>query len=148
MKDALSTRAKCKVCHKTFDISNMGEAAVRSHMRGKGHVDLTLKMQSQQSLPVFMSKVDTEATIADESVRPEQPSASNVDGVVVTTNVTSDRLLVTKNDTLTAEILWCLKTVSSHYSYKSSESTDSLFKRMCPDSKIAASFHCGETKSS
>lgn len=30
-------RAKCKLCLKEFDIAKMGEAALRSHMKGKRH---------------------------------------------------------------------------------------------------------------
>ena len=148
VKDTVSTRAKCKICAKTFDISNMGEAAVRSHMRGKGHVDLALKLHSQQSLPSFViSNQEPHSISADESVGTEQPSTSNVDGAVGMSGASADRgLCVTRNDTLTAEILWSMKTVNSHYSYTSSESVDLLFKRMFPDSKIAAKFQCGETK--
>lgn len=31
--------AKCKVCHKNLNIENMGEAAVKSHMKSKKNVD-------------------------------------------------------------------------------------------------------------
>ena len=46
-----------------------------------------------------------------------------------------------------AEVLWTMKMVTSHYSCKSSEKTSDLFRLMFPDSEIAASFACGETKS-
>ena len=36
-EDANKHIAKCSVCSKTFDISNMGEAAVRSHKDGAKH---------------------------------------------------------------------------------------------------------------
>lgn len=38
--------ACCSVCRKTFDVSNMGEPAVRSHGRGAKHVEI-LKMRLQ-----------------------------------------------------------------------------------------------------
>lgn len=41
-----------------------------------------------------------------------------------------------------------LKVANSHYSYKSCEDTGQLFQTMFPDSKIAASFACGERKCS
>ncbi len=53
-----------------------------------------------------------------------------------------------RNETLTAEVLWALKVANSHYSYKSCEDTGQLFQSMFPDSKIAASFACGERKCS
>ncbi|KAL1246701.1 hypothetical protein QQF64_034369 [Cirrhinus molitorella] len=45
-----------------------------------------------------------------------------------------------------AEILWSLKVTQSHYSYHSSEQTGQLFSAMFPDSEIAKSFSCGQTK--
>ena len=34
--------ASCRVCQKSFDVSNMGEAALRSHMRAKRHASAML----------------------------------------------------------------------------------------------------------
>ena len=51
-----------------------------------------------------------------------------------------------KSDVLIAEVLWALKTLISHYSQRSSEGTDKLFKNMFPDRQIAQSFQCGRTK--
>ena len=53
---------------------------------------------------------------------------------------------VTKNDVLKAEVLWVLKVVTSHFSYKSCEGLNGLFLKMFPDSKIAEKFACGESK--
>ena len=36
-EDSDPTKARCKICRKTFSISNMGEKAVRSHTKGKKH---------------------------------------------------------------------------------------------------------------
>ena len=55
---------------------------------------------------------------------------------------------VTKADVLKSKILWTLKLVTSHQSYKSSEVTNKLFKTMFPDSNIAKQFTCGERKAS
>ena len=51
-----------------------------------------------------------------------------------------------RNITLTAEIYWVLKVVSSHYSFKSSESIKGVFQLMFPDSGVAKQFCCGENK--
>ena len=53
---------------------------------------------------------------------------------------------VTRDETLKAEILWALKAIMSHYSYKSCEGTSKLFQAMFPDSRIASQFTCGEKK--
>lgn len=55
---------------------------------------------------------------------------------------------VRNNDTWRAEILWTLKSVTSHYSNKSAEDNSTLFQLMFPDSVIAKSFACGEKKTS
>ena len=34
-EDSDPTTARCKICRKTFSLSNMGEKAVRSHAEGK-----------------------------------------------------------------------------------------------------------------
>ena len=53
---------------------------------------------------------------------------------------------VTRDETLKAEILWALKAIMSHYSYKSCEGTSKLFQAMFPDSRIVSQFTCGEKK--
>ena len=44
---------------------------------------------------------------------------------------------VTKNEVLTAEVMWALKVANSHYSFESFEDASLLFRRMFPDSQIA-----------
>jgi hypothetical protein len=53
---------------------------------------------------------------------------------------------VTGANVLKSEVLWAMKCVQSHYSMKSCEGSKLLFCTMFPDSQIAASFSCGETK--
>ena len=55
---------------------------------------------------------------------------------------------VTNDEVLSAEIIWTVKTVVSHYSCSSSANTNTLFQKMFPDSAIARKFSCGETKCS
>ena len=47
---------------------------------------------------------------------------------------------------MTANVLWSVKVVLSHYSYKSCEDIAQLFQRMFADSTIAKKFTCGEKK--
>ncbi|XP_060782877.1 uncharacterized protein LOC132890101 isoform X2 [Neoarius graeffei] len=77
------------------------------------------------------------------------PSSSDVGTTRLTSSSSSrEHLGLIPAKTLEAEILWCLKLTESHWSYRSSEKSGSLFRRMFPDSNIASSFQCGETKSS
>ena len=53
---------------------------------------------------------------------------------------------VTKSDVLEAEVLWALKCVKSHYSFKSCEDISKLFRMMFSDSERAKQFTYGERK--
>lgn len=44
-RDADKFKAKCRVCMKAFDVSNMGESALKSHEKGKKHIHLIEKQQ-------------------------------------------------------------------------------------------------------
>lgn len=128
-KETDSRHAKCKLCSKTIDISNMGEAALTSHMKGKKHATA---VSAAKTIPINVFLGGANATA---------PNASS------TTNTTQASLdYSSKNEVMKAEIRWVLKVLNSHYSYKSSEDIAKVFTDMFPDSKIASQFSCGEKK--
>lgn len=51
---------------------------------------------------------------------------------------------MSRTDTLKSEIIWALKVMKSHYSYKSCEDISQILRMMFPDSEIAKQFSCGE----
>jgi hypothetical protein len=51
-----------------------------------------------------------------------------------------------KKETLTADICWTIKAITSHYSYKSCKNIGNMFQFMFPDSPIAKTFACAEKK--
>ena len=53
---------------------------------------------------------------------------------------------VLDENTLNAEIIWCLNLVKSHHSFRSCDSLKSLFKVMFPDSAIPDKFSLGKDK--
>lgn len=110
----------------------MGEAALVSHLKGKKHQAVASATNSL-AIADFMTAVST-----------ERPSSSNtsVSSATKQTMISSD----SKNKVLKAEILWALKIMNSHYSFKSSEDTSKLFAAMFLDSEIAKRFACGESK--
>lgn len=129
---ASANRAKCRPCGKTFDISSMGESALRSHQKSAKHnanVNL-IKTVGGSSLQSYVVPC---ASARPVPAVPAQPSDLN--------SAVKAHELVTD-----AEILWTLKVVTSHYSYSSSAHTNDLFKKMFPDSEIAKAFACGEKK--
>ena len=60
---------------------------------------------------------------------------------------TVNYLLYNDENTLSAEISWYLRMVSSHESYNSCSDLSEIFQRMFFDSEIAAKFSLGKTKS-
>ncbi len=137
-EDSDSTKARCKICRKTFSLSNMGEQAVKSHAEGKKHVNSTkLLARTTQSVEDFFKKpeVPEEAT-AMETARDIStgPAPSVLSKTVV------------RKEQQKAEILWALKSVMSHFSMNSAQDIVDVFKVMFPDSKIAQGMSCGPTK--
>ena len=50
-----NTKAKCKLCMKTFLLSNMGEVAIRSHASGKKHVAAVCLTRKVEPVSDFFS---------------------------------------------------------------------------------------------
>ena len=63
-----------------------------------------------------------------------------------TNTVGADDLIINHQNTLVAEILWCLKVVMSHFSYRSCFDLNDLLKRMFFDSEVSAQFSLSKTK--
>ena len=62
--------------------------------------------------------------------------------------ISSYLVKLVKDNVLTAEVLWALKTVMSHYTCLSSDNNDKLFQRMFLDSHSAADYASEKTKCS
>ena len=60
-------KAKCRYCLKVFDIGNMGESALKSHMEGKKHIALlknaSVTTQLTSSNVLTKEKSDTVSAI-------------------------------------------------------------------------------------
>ncbi|KAF7668616.1 hypothetical protein LDENG_00299570 [Lucifuga dentata] len=64
-----------------------------------------------------------------------------------TTSSSSDlRTICGSTPTLRAEVIWVLRTVTSHHSFRSNDGTEEVFKAMFPDSELALTFTCGKDK--
>lgn len=119
--------AECAACRKTVDLSTMGVTALTSHAKGAKH---------STNLNINSSQGSIQSYVEDKTVtRPSDTATIELD------------TFVSKTDTLKAETLWSLKTVHSNMSYSSNEDVNYFFREMFPDSAIAKSFSCGETKS-
>ena len=130
-----NTRAKCKVCEKTFDISTMGTSAVKSHMKGVKHQS---RMKSDSGSLKITAYISRSAAASTSSSSATETSTTSVASSVSTH--------VTRLDILNAEIWWCLKVVAAGYSFRSSEDISFLWRNQFPDSEIAQQCQVGETK--
>ncbi|KAI8785042.1 Serine/threonine-protein kinase SMG1 [Biomphalaria glabrata] len=66
-KSSMPTKAFCKICAKSFDISNMGERALTSHMKSSKHQH-NVKVGSQCLLLTSVFKTKT-ATLVKPSAQ-------------------------------------------------------------------------------
>ena len=128
-------RAGCKLCVRSFDISNMGEAALVSHAKGKKHTDNQKAAEQTTSVSTYFAPRPAVAS----TDRPNVTASSSTRQPTINQSITS-------NDVLSAEILWSMKCMDSHYSYHSCANAGEVFRTMFPDSDIASKFSLGETK--
>lgn len=139
--------AYCSVCRKNLDLCKMGESALKSHMLGSKH-KLNERMLSR-GVSGLLTVSEFMVAEPEKDAKFETPQISNLEvpsGVAVSPSTKTVLEYGSRNDVLKAEILWTLKTVCDHSSYRSNENAGSIFKTMFPDSPIASKFACGERK--
>ena len=146
-------KAFCKCCDRMIDISNMGESAVKSHMRSIRHKNnSTIGGEQAVTLSSFSfvscgngNSGEAGKTGTSQSQQqaimtippPPQDDATQRSQTTLEGHVIKDNVLK-------AETLWTLKLITSHYSFNSSKDTSQLFSAMFLDSQIARQFACGE----
>lgn len=168
--------AYCKFCMKSFSLSNMGRQALLSHASGNKHKSKENYRNTTITLNVSAGKEKiTESLNSTENLSQSQEPISqkisnnnnnnlnfkNNNHTICPNNTnTSDNSrsgtqksnksilgnFVLKNETIKAEILWCLQQVLTHQSFRAGASSVSLFKIMFPDSNIASSMQLQRTK--
>ena len=142
----LKTMAVCTACGSDFDIANNGISAVRSHAKGSKHKK-NVKSQAEKSasskIGDFFTSTSSHPVVDSPSTSGTAPPPSTATASKKNVSVSD---FVSRDETLKAEILWALKTVSSHLSFKCANKTPWLFTSMFPDSKIAGKFSMSEKK--
>ena len=121
-----SRKARCTLCSKNFDISNMGVSALLSHQKGSRHIQLA---NHGNTINAYLTPSESRDSDRVEN----QLSSSAVSSLAV------------KNDVIKAEIIWVLKVVSSHFSFNSCSDINDVFKLMFGDSDISSQLSCGKT---
>ena len=148
LRDVSQHKARCRVCQKSFDISNMGEAALKSHMKGSKHVEL---MQTvAKTVSPITNFITVEATNKSSPIEKANGSDNDATTSGSTSTSVKDILVssyMSKEETLKAEIIWILYTIERHHSFHSNEGVAKIFQVMFPDSDTVKKFMCGEKKS-
>ncbi|GBM74428.1 hypothetical protein AVEN_39220-1 [Araneus ventricosus] len=133
--------ARCTICYKNFSVASMGKSAVKSHAKSRKHIDLqSTRRTSMNVVRSYSNDKNTPESICKPQDSPSLFAASS------TSNIGNIESHVVKNDVLAAEILWTLKTLKNHGSYKANEDIEKMFNRMFPDSAIVSKFSCREKK--
>lgn len=99
-----------------------------------------VKARQQPAIASFCSNIstasdDVNATTLDVTLGNPQPTMS-----------ADLRAICGSTATLRAEVIWVLRTVTSHNSYRSNDGIEEVFKTMFPDSGLVHSFTCGKDK--
>ena len=152
-------KAYCKLCVKTIELSNMAKRALTSHAEGKGHQKAVgLKKLHLTKMEQFVKVKKKECAEKDQSepqnivtetltvpLPTETPHKSCLEKPV-TSGQRVMSAYVSNEDVMRAEILWAIKSVMAHFSFRASIDIGNLFESMFPDSDIAKKFACSKTK--
>ena len=122
-----------------FDISNMAESVLTSHMKGEKHLKQVRTISGSQNS--YFSKSESTDLLASSEGSNNLSAHNNssinkslLDSIIASTAVAH------------AEICWALKIVLLKYSKSSSDDTVQLLKVMFPNSKVAESLSCAKNK--
>ena len=122
-----------------FDISNMAESVLTSHMKGEKHLKQVRTISGSQNS--YFSKSESIDLLASSEGSNNLSAHNNssinkslLDSIIASTAVAH------------AEICWALKIVILKYSKSSCDDTVQLLKVMFPNSKVAESLSCAKNK--
>ena len=122
-----------------FDISNMAESVLTSHMKGEKHLKQVRTISGSQNS--YFSKSESTDLLASSEGSNNLSAHNNssinkslLDSIIASTAVAH------------AEICWALKIVLLKYSKSSCDDTVQLLKVMFPNSKVAESLSCAKNK--
>ena len=112
-----NTQARCKLCQKTFNLSNMGRKALVSHVSGKKHKLHDSRVQ-RFSKPTMVKQTSTCVGSSQSSSTQSSSTQSSNDKETIAKQSTL-HLVMRNFETVKVEIIWALKCVGSGYSNNS-----------------------------
>ena len=141
-----NTKAKCRLCMRSFSLSNMGEPALKSHAQGKKHQNAVKTSGKNASVWGFLKKDDQKASTSTQKEEPLECKESEELWAAAARSTEEETKLTLTREQHKAEIFWALKSVMSHFSYNSAHDITDVFKAMFPYSIIAQPMSCGPTR--
>ncbi|XP_065641075.1 uncharacterized protein LOC124818972 [Hydra vulgaris] len=139
MKGKNNTQARCKLCNKIIELSNMGIQAIKSHEKGKNHVSVA------SNFSCFFKSSGSKNTNSPNSV--EESNLKTTDSFSTgQMKQQSLELIVSSSNKICAEIMWALHCCLNRISNNSNKNVTNLFQAMFPDSEIAKSLQMGPNK--
>ncbi|XP_074652758.1 uncharacterized protein LOC141907086 [Tubulanus polymorphus] len=124
---------RCRICMKSNELGAGGLGALKSHMKSNLHLSGGSIVSQTVRLDDMFGKKDLNNNRCGkvQSVVDNRPTTSTGSSSTIIDD------FVSKDSVKKAEILWTLKTVTGHFSFKSCEDVRDLFKLMFADSVIA-----------
>lgn len=147
--------ASCLKCHKEFYLGHSGKGAVKTHIKGKRHQEIT-SAQKQCDIQLYVAcnskSSDNPETISSSSSNPSFPSGSSQqctasqENTEIQHSASPLHRFILRDETSKAEIIWALNKVMTHNSARGEASSSKLFPLMFPDSMIAKEFKMQKDK--
>lgn len=128
--------AYCKLCSKSFSLSNMGRSALTSHQRCSVHLKKVAAKQGTPSTLLVLTKYTSDkkkypqTESNDEQSVPSTSNSINDDHNLPSMHKSANEIFFTSENVLEAEILWALHSVESHMSLNSINKTLPILKLM------------------
>lgn len=126
----------CNLCKKSIKLATMGINALKSHMKSDSHKS-ALKGRQQFTMSNFFGVTENSTTTASSSTTTTAAVVTTVCGAATVGKSSDIRSVFGANETLQAEVLWCLNTAVHHHSYSSNEGVSELFQPMFPESNLS-----------
>lgn len=142
--------AFCKLCSKSFSLSNMGKRAISSHFEGKQHKARLKIMKTSATMNKYVQQQNKDVTNSDVVAASllEAKDETNRDQLVHNSNpmMNNSNSFDSKIDLAKAEILWALNMIVTHTSYRTASKSIDIMRSMFQDSPIAQNITFGKTK--
>ena len=149
---------RCKFCPgSVIDLSNMAIQAIKSHSKSKKHEKASTLFTSNSPITFFQRKlteVESETKNLDSSNSSNSLHSSNSSNSSSNSSNSSGQSVSFQSvidsnsmrNARKAEVLWAIKVIVGHHSYRSCGDLSELFVKMFPDSNTAREFSMGRTK--